>query len=194
MPFDSEESNTHICGGCLRKRPYFKSISAPFIYNEAISRAVHLFKYKGKRSISKSLGLLLAKFARRWWHWNRDNYLIMPVPLTPKKMRERGFNQSLILARYVAKEIGLPIDYLSLRKIKDTPPQSLLKKEEREKNVKNSFAVSNNSLKGKKVILIDDVATTGTTLNECTKVLKKSGVKEVLCLVLARTDPRQALS
>jgi len=155
-----------------------------------MATAIHLFKYQRKAPISKALGKLLARFATDWWDGNKKDYILVPVPLSARKLRAREFNQSLILARHVAKAIKLPVDYMSLRRIKDTPPQSLLKRDERKKNVRNAFKVSGNALKGKKVILVDDIATTGTTLNECAKALKRCGAKEVICLVLARTDPR----
>lgn len=192
VPFDGIGDDMHICENCLRKRPYFKSISAPYIYSNSLSTAVHLFKYQGKRSVSKALGRLLAGFALDWWDRSKKDYVIIPVPLSPRRLRARGFNQSLVLSRYVSKAIKLPVDCMSLRRIKDTPPQSILNKEEREKNVKDVFKVIGNDLKGKNVILVDDVATTGNTLNECARALKKCGVKEVICLVLARTDPRHA--
>ena len=160
------------------------------MYNENISKAVHLFKYQGKACAGNSLGVLLAEFSKGWWKENEDDCVIVPVHLSKERLRQRGFNQSLILAKHVAKAIGLHIDYMSLRRTKDTPPQSLLKRDDRKKNVKNAFTVLGNGLKGKKVILVDDVATTGSTLNECAKALKKSGAREVQCLVLARTDPR----
>jgi len=193
VPFDGIEDDMHVCEDCLRKRPSFKSISAPYIYknNNPISTAIHLFKYRGNGAVSKALGRLLAGFALEWWDKRKRDYILVPVPLSPNRLRQRGFNQSLVLARHVAEAIGLPVDYMSLRRIKDTPPQSILKKEDRKKNVRNAFKVAGNSLRGKKVILVDDVATTGTTLNECAKVLKRSGVKEVICLVFARTDPKQ---
>ena len=155
-----------------------------------MSKAVHLYKYQGKAPVGNSLGILLAEFAKGWWKGNKDDHLIVPVPLSPKRLRQRGFNQSLFLAKHVARATGIPVDYMSLRRSKDTQPQSLLKRDDRKKNVKNAFTVLGSGLKGKKVILVDDVATTGSTLNECAKALSKSGAKEVQCMVLARTDPR----
>ena len=190
VPFYGITENIHTCENCLRKRPHFESISSPYLYDDIIIKAVHLFKYQGKMSISKGFGILLSEFVKSWWNWDKEDFVIVPVPLNINKLRRRGFNQSLILAKYVAKVLDIPIDYMNLRRTKDTVSQSLLKKNERKKNVKNAFKIMNNVFKNKKIILVDDVVTTGATLNECARVLKKAGAKEVKCLVFARTDPR----
>jgi ComF family protein len=114
--------------------------------------------------------------------------LVIPVPLHPKRLRQRSFNQSLLLARPVAAGLNVDLDYLSLRRIRFTQPQANLTSDERKKNVRRAFGVMEpNGLEGRKVLLVDDVATTGSTLNECARVLKKAGVKEVFCLTIART-------
>jgi ComF family protein len=150
--------------------------------------AVHQFKYANKSYLSDSLGPLLAAFARRWLH-PIDGFRLMPVPLHHKRLRERGFNQSLLLARHVASSLGTELDYLSLRRTKHTRPQTGLDKDERRKNVRGAFEVVDpRPVKGRKIILVDDVATTGNTLNECARVLKRAGCEEIFCLVLARTQ------
>ena len=149
--------------------------------------AIHELKYGKKSHLAGSLGPLLASCAENWLGPS-DGLLVMPVPLHPQRLRERGFNQSLLLARHVASRIGADLDYLSLRRTRFTRPQTQLTSDERRKNVRRAFGVVGNaSLKGRSVLLIDDVATTGSTLNECARALKKAGVKEVYCLVLART-------
>jgi len=115
--------------------------------------------------------------------------LIMPVPLHPRRLRARGFNQSLLLAKCVAREIGAELDFLSLRRTRFTKPQTELSSEERKKNVRKAFEVLKPEVvKGRTIVLVDDVATTGSTLNECAKALKRVGADGVLCLVLARTS------
>ena len=111
----------------------------------------------------------------------------MPVPLHLKRLRQRGFNQSLLLARHVADRLQCELDFLSLRRVRYTLPQTGLGKDERRKNVRGAFHLKDPEIvKGKTVLLVDDVATTGNTLNECSRVLKKAGCNEVFCLVLAR--------
>ena len=188
-PFYGEKEDIHICENCLRKRPRFTSLSSPYIYEGTASIAVRLFKFQKKAATGKLLGTLLKEYSLSWWkkiRQKKEEYVIVPVPLAPKRLRQRGFNQSLVLARYISKSLKLPVDYLSLIRTKDTLPQSLLSPKERKKNVKDAFQVKGDNLKGKRIILIDDVATTGNTLNECAKVLKKAGAIEVRCLVFAR--------
>ena len=109
------------------------------------------------------------------------------VPLHRTRLKERGFNQSLLLAKGIAKIYNLPMDYLNLKRIRATTPQVKLKGKDRIKNVSGAFAVQNgNAFKDKQVLLIDDVYTTGATITECSKTLKKAGAKDIKCLTLAR--------
>lgn len=115
----------------------------------------------------------------------KKNILIIPVPLHPKRLRWRGFNQSEKIADIIASNLQIPIDSTSLKRIKFKTPQAKLKKEDRIKNISNNFNWHGNKLNQQNIILIDDVTTTGATLNECAKVLKANGAKEVWGLVLA---------
>ncbi len=149
--------------------------------------AIHQMKYAGKTYLADSLGPLIASFATKWLD-NPEGLLMMPVPLHPKKLRERGFNQSLLLARTMMPILGTELDFLSLRRVIYTRSQTGLNSEERKRNVRRAFTIDGQrELEGKTVILVDDVATTGNTMNECARVLKKAGVEKVFCLVLART-------
>jgi ComF family protein len=152
--------------------------------------AIHQFKYAPKGYLGDILGPLLAEFAGQ--RFSAERLLVVPVPLHPRRLRERGFNQSLALARHVAKRLKADLDYLSLRRMKYTVPQTGLGKEERQKNVRGAFRLKDNkSVKGRAVLLVDDVATTGSTLNECAGVLRKAGCEKVFCLALAMTAMRQ---
>jgi ComF family protein len=114
--------------------------------------------------------------------------LIVPVPLHPKRLRWRGFNQSVLLAREVSRAYDLPMNPFILVREKETSPQTQLSEEERRKNVRRAFSVrSAESLDGKAVLLVDDVYTSGATVNECSRILVQSGAREVYVLTLART-------
>lgn len=187
IPFATGVGEDHACENCIRKPPHFKSLSAPYLYEGTIMEALHRFKYGPKSSYAGALGPLIAGFAG-----SRINppagLVVMPVPLHKKRLRERGFNQSLLLARHVARELDRKLDFLSLRRVKYTTAQTGLGREERRQNVKGAFRVIKpEAVSGREVLLVDDVATTGHTLNECAGVLGKAGAKEVRCLVLART-------
>jgi ComF family protein len=187
-PFASDVDEDHLCENCLRKRPYYDAMRAPYLYEGGIMTAIHQFKYARKSHLAKSLGFLLSYFARKWLE-KTDGILIMPVPLHPRKLRERNFNQSLLLARSAAHLLGAELDFLSLRRIKYTQPQTGLKSNERRKNVRGAFEVLNrNVVKGRSVLLVDDVTTTGSTLNECARTLRRAGARKVFCLTLARTS------
>ncbi len=186
QPFPSEVKEDHICEDCLRKRPFYEAAWAPYRYEGAILKAIHRLKYGSKGFLADALGPLLARFTEK--RFDRSGpVLIMPVPLHPKRIRERGFNQSLLLARHVARRLQLDLDFLSLRRVRYTPPQTGLAKKERQKNVRKAFQLKHQeAVKGKTILLVDDVVTTGNTLNECARVLKKGGAVKVFGVSLAR--------
>jgi ComF family protein len=187
-PFSDGTEQDRICEDCLRKRPSYDFARAPYLYGGALMKAIHELKYAQRSHLADSLGLLLASFAQTWIGELKAP-LVMPVPLHPRRLRARGFNQSLLLARGVAAKTGAELDFLSLRRTRFTKPQTELSSEERRKNVRKAFeVVKPEAVKGKTIVLVDDVATTGSTLNECAKALKRAGADRVLCLVLARTS------
>jgi len=184
-PLDSSQED-HLCEDCLRKRPHYEKIYACYLYDGAILDAIHQFKYGSKSFLAESLGKLFAQFAEDRIQ-KLDDLLTIPVPLHLKRLRERGFNQSLLLARNIALKMGSELDFLSLRRVRYTTAQTGLGKKERRKNVRNAFqVVTPDAVEGRTVLLVDDVATTGNTLNECARILKKSGCRNVYGLVLAR--------
>ncbi len=186
-PFVSGIDDDHVCEDCLRKRPFYDKAAASYLYEGSLMKAIHQFKYEEKSYLADSLGPLLASFAKRWLK-EIDDCLVKPVPLHPKRLRERGFNQSFLLAKYIASLIGTELDFLSLKRIRYTQPQIGLKSDERRKNVRRAFGLKERqAVKGRTILLVDDVATTGNTLNECARVLKRSGAEKVFCMVLART-------
>jgi ComF family protein len=186
-PFASNVEKDHFCEDCLRRKPFYDMVRAPYLYEGAIMEAIHQFKYAGRFYLADSLGPLLASFAKYWMEATVD-CLTMPVPLHPKRLRERGFNQSLLLSRHAASLIGTELDFLSLRRIRYTQPQTGLRSEERRRNVRKAFEITNEeAVKDRIVLLVDDVTTTGSTLNECARVLKRAGAEKVFGLVLAST-------
>jgi ComF family protein len=187
-PFSDGTEQDRVCEDCLRKRPSYDIARAPYLYAGALMTAIHELKYAQRSHLAHSLGSLLASFAQTWIG-ELKGFLVMPVPLHPRRLRARGFNQSLLLARCVASKTGAELDFLSLRRTRFTKPQTELSSEERKKNVRKAFeVVKPEAVKRRTILLVDDVATTGSTLNECAKALKRAGVDGVLCLVLARTS------
>jgi ComF family protein len=187
QPFSSEVMEDHLCEDCLRKRPFYEAAWAPYRYEGAILKGIHRLKYGAKGFLADALGPLLAQFAKERLDGSRS-VLIMPVPLHPKRLRERGFNQSLLLARHVSRRIHIDLDFLSLRRVRYTPPQASLAKHQRLQNVQGAFELKNSdAVKGRSILLVDDVVTTGNTLNECARILRKAGAEKVFGLSLART-------
>ena len=185
-PFSSEIKEDHPCEDCLRKRPFYDLTGTPYHYGGSILTAIHRLKYGAKGFLADSLGPLLTQFSEEWIK-NPGHLLTMPVPLHPKRVRERGFNQSLLLARHVARGLKSELDFLSLRRIRYTFPQTKLTKKERQRNVRGAFQLINrDTIKGKTILLVDDVITTGNTLNECARILKRGGSSKVFCVALAR--------
>ncbi len=186
--FSQGINENHVCENCLRKRPFFDWAVAPYLFEGGLMEAIHQFKYGGKSYLAKSLGPLLKQYAGQKLPAGLAQGLVMPIPLHPKRLRERGFNQSLLLARYVAEWPGLELDYLNLRRVRYTQPQTGLKGAERRKNVRRAFKIEDKSkVKGHNIILVDDVLTTGSTLNECARILKQAGASRVFGLALAST-------
>lgn len=177
LPVVSEDSK--VCGQCLKKAPPFSKVIAYGLYEDILAEAINQLKFHGIKRISKRLGRLLLSLDLP------ETDGIVPVPMTIKRLRERGFNQSLLIARVIAKESKVPLLMDTLLKKKETPPQIGLSAKERLLNLKNAFEVKGN-MKGLRLLLVDDVMTTGATVTECSKVLVKAGAEEVIVLTLAR--------
>ena len=187
MPFPALSAPDHPCENCLRKMPSYDTMRAPYLYAGPLMNAIQRFKYHSKTHLASPLGGLLSTFTRTLLP-HPEEFVTVPVPLHKHRLRERGFNQSLLLAKVIASELGTPLDYLSLIRKRDTRSQTGLKRKERGRNVANAFSVNSAAIfKGTRVLLVDDVLTTGHTLKECARTLKKSGALEVICLALART-------
>jgi ComF family protein len=190
LPFLVSPAGTHVCGNCLGNKPYFTRARAVAGFETVIMDAIHKFKYGRNVSTGHCLGLFMADFA--FPDFNFSEYsLLIPVPLHVKKLRDRGFNQSLLLAKEMGKKYNLPVNFSLLKRNKFTLTQTGLNKAEREQNIKGAFAVTNREkVRGENIILIDDVYTTGATINECAKMLLKAGAQKVSVLTLSRVTQR----
>lgn len=148
--------------------------------------AIHRLKYGRHTSLSRPLGALVGDTLFRFWDVNSVD-LLVPVPLHLKRLRHRGFNQAHLLIQRWAKHDGIPFDGLTLLRNRWTEPQTALSRKERKKNIKGAFVVkTRDRIEGKKIVLVDDVYTTGSTVNECARVLMSAGAQIVDVLTLAR--------
>jgi ComF family protein len=172
-----------VCGACLDRPPRFNRVEAVFAYRFPVDALILAYKYGGRLALARGLGELLAQSIAR------DADAIVAMPLAPGRLAGRGFNQAHEIARVVAAQTGIPLLTSACRKVVDTPPQAALPWQERAKNVRRAF-VCDADLKGKRIAVIDDVLTTGATLNELARVLRMAGAISVAGWVIARTLPR----
>jgi ComF family protein len=184
--FPDSPAGNHLCGSCLENKPWFTYARAAVAYDGVILDAIHQFKYGRNITAGAALACLLADFHFADIDWGIFD-VIIPVPLHIKRLRERSFNQSLILACALGKKHGIDVDFSLLKRRKLTLTQTGLNKKEREKNISSAFVVSSpEMIYGRNLILVDDVYTTGATINECAKTLVKAGASQVAVLTLAR--------
>lgn len=173
-----------MCGPCLaRPRPIAATV-AVLVYRFPVDAVIHALKYGGRLSIAPVLGELLLRRVQALLAPD----LLVPMPLHPARLRERGFNQALEIARRVARACRIPLAADACVRLRNTAPQVSLPWKERSGNVRGAFAC-NRPLDGLRVALVDDVMTTGATLNELAETLRKGGAAEVHAWVLARTLP-----
>lgn len=172
-----------VCGNCLAHPPDFDGTTALWRYEFPCDRLVQALKYRGRLAVAEcfALGLAAGRLP--------SPDLLLPMPLHPKRLSTRGFNQALEIARCLARFTGLRIEARGALRAKDTRPQTELPYDERAKNVHGAFACRLD-LYGKVVAVVDDVMTTGATLNELARVLKEAGATRVENIVVARTIPR----
>lgn len=173
-----------VCGACLKHSPAFDRTRAALAYAFPLDRLIPRLKYNGQLAIAPALGECLAQAVE---HAPRPDRLIA-MPLHAKRIRERGFNHATEIAHTVAKQLGLPLDLDSCQRVRDTPPQMGLKHDARRRNVRGAFTCSG-EVQGQRIALVDDVMTTGTSLDELAATLKQAGALEVSCWVVARTLP-----
>jgi ComF family protein len=184
-PFPSREIDNHPCGACITKRKHFTIARALGYYEGSLQEAIHRWKYEERVSLNPIFGEWMAEGLDHYWGSHPIDLLI-PVPLHRQRLRERGFNQALLLVKELSRRTGIPFRKRLLQKKKPTMPQVNLSGAEREKEVRGSFhVIGREELEGKSILLVDDVYTTGATVNECSKVLLAGGATRVDVFTLA---------
>ncbi len=185
LVFVSRNGESHLCSLCRREEYFFHKARALFVYSRHCSPLIHDLKYGGSTTGLKTLARLKAQKGA-----GLDlspPSLILPVPLHPKRLRQRGFNQAMLLAKAFFPEEKNKVDPFILRRVKDTRPQTSLSGRERRQNLRGAFkVVKKEKVAGRSILLVDDVFTTGTTLNECARLLAAAGAKRVEVFTLAR--------
>ena len=176
-----------ICGACIQKRPPFTRTVYPLQYEFPANRLVQAFKFKRQLAAGRVLSHLICEYVTH--RELRVPDMLIPVPLHHLRFVSRGFNQAYELAAYAGRVLDIPLFTGALRRRRNTKAQSGLSRKQRRKNVQGAFFWHGNRKPGRHVILIDDVMTTGTTVTECARVLKKAGAKRVDVWVAARAIP-----
>lgn len=179
--------NGAVCGHCLQNPPGFMRTVAVYSYSFPLDKLVLALKYGEKLYLSRQLGVNIARQVK-----------VLPdcliaMPLHPARLKERGFNQSMLLAHCIGRELKIPVFPFACQRVRNTPSQSSLPLKERGKNIRKAFTCTPDIV-GKHVAIIDDVMTTGTTLNELALTLLNAGAREVSAWVIARTLPHSESS
>jgi ComF family protein len=188
-PFRTAGDTNHPCGRCLSRPPRFRRARACAVYHAgetagALAPVLQRYKYNRDISLAHPLGALMAE---RCPLPLAEYDVIMPVPLHVARLRWRGFNQAQFLCQAIARPRALPIDALSVERVRATRPQVQLNEADRRRNVAGAFRVSRpDKVRGRRVLLVDDVLTTGATVDECSRSLLRAGAQSVDALVLAR--------
>ena len=175
-----------ICGACLAEPPAFTRTIAALRYTFPVDAMIRALKYETDLAIAPILANFFITRFKATEKIIPD--VIIPMPLHPIRLRERGFNQAMEISRYISKHMGITLLPDSCQRIKHTPPQTGLAWKDRQKNIRKAFSCKI-ELSGKHVALVDDVMTTGATLNELAKILRKQGAAEISNWVIARTLP-----
>jgi ComF family protein len=191
-PFPDSSGDDHACGVCLARNPHFARAHSWACYpreeatEHPLRQVIQKFKYGRKVALGKPLGRLMARGCEEFLATCKAEAII-PVPLHPRRLRWRGFNQSVLLAQQLSRGYAIPVDPFLLRRVKETVPQTQLEEQERRRNVRGAFALApGGSVHKRNVLLVDDVYTSGATVNECSRTLKKCGAQQVFVVTLAR--------
>ncbi|MEJ2055083.1 MAG: ComF family protein [Calditrichaceae bacterium] len=161
------------------KNPFFDELYIKFQFTELCQKLIHHYKYQRKLTLAKYFAASIVNL----FDYD-DIHMIVGIPLNPAKQRERGYNQSALIVNELSGLLNIPADNSIVKRIKNTPSQTKLNRKQRIENMRNAF-VCTIDLRGKNIVLLDDIITTGSTLNACAEVLKKQGAAKVTAVALA---------
>ena len=180
-----DSTSTPLCAECLKSPPVFDGCLSAYVYAQPLEWMIQQLKFSEKLSYAPLLSSLMLRYLRVRVPKQSPADVIIPMPLHSRRLKERGFNQSLLLIEPIAAELGIPVDSNSCQRVLDTPHQTGKTARQRKQNIKGAFRFDNQ--KGyKRVIIFDDVITTGSSVGELSKVLRRAGVKRIDVWSLAR--------
>ncbi len=185
-PFQFKAEGIELCAGCLNERPLFEKAKSVWVYDQHSKHMVTSFKYSDKTHTADIFGALMSNTGASFIE---SSDFVVPVPLHPLKLFQRRYNQAALLAQSIARKNNIPIIPDLLIRTKNSPPQASLNRKQRLENIKSAFDINPKfkaALKDKTITLVDDVMTTGATINECAKILLNGGAYAVYVITLAR--------
>ena len=178
------DREAEYCIDCEKNHHLYKCGLAAFLYDDMVSKSIYRFKYHNRRTYAEFYGEAIAKtYGSIIGSWHAD--VIIPVPIHEKKLIKRGYNQAGLIAKKLGENLGMHVDERVLLRTVNTRPQKEMTKAERKKNLENAFKISKDVVKYKKVILVDDIYTTGSTIDECTRALLEAGIQSVYFVSLS---------
>lgn len=184
------DDQAEICLSCFHKPPVFKMARAPFLYDPPISAMVAALKFENAKYLVEPLAEWLAK---EYYDNDYCSQIIVPVPLSPARLKQRTYNQALLLSNALGRIVNLPVVADAVERTRNTFPQARLNWRNRQQNMIDAFRITNKSaLKNKKILVVDDVMTTGATIKNLCIELQKAKPKEICVLTLAHTYIRRA--
>lgn len=172
-----------LCARCRKEPLRLSMIRSLMLFEDPLRAAIHRLKYRHGWQMARPLGALMAEY---WQAHPLPADVVVPVPLHPARFLRRGYNQSALLAGELGRRVGLPLDESALQRVRATATQMRLKAAERRRNVAGAFRCADGRLRGRNVLLVDDVCTTGATLEACADALREAGAGDVWALTLAR--------
>ncbi|MGB6976389.1 MAG: double zinc ribbon domain-containing protein [Gammaproteobacteria bacterium] len=186
QPYSAYQTDVQLCGTCLKDPPPYDNTIATFIYQKPVDYLIGGLKFHSQLVYARLLSELLLQSLNQHYQPSNRPQMIIPMPLHKTRLRERGFNQAVELARPIAKLWGIPISLHDCQRIRATPAQLELPAKQRRKNVKNAFQVQKN-FHFEHVAILDDVITTGSTVQELSLQLRRQGVKKIDVWCCAKT-------
>lgn len=181
------DDRAEYCFDCQKRKHLYSQGKAVFVYEGAIRNSIYRFKYAGKREYASFYARAAAELCGGWLK-SKNVEAIVPVPMFPRKQRLRGYNQAEVFAKALGRELQIPVDCRLVRRVRNTVPQKELNEQERVQNVKNAFQSAANIVKYRQIVLVDDIYTTGSTMDALAEVLLTAGVKEVyyICISIGK--------
>ena len=175
------DTETEYCQDCRKHRSFVTEGRSLFVYRGAVRKSMYRFKYANRR---KYADFLAEEALQRWesWMWEKKIEAIVPVPMYVKKERYRGYNQAALFGKALSEKMNIPCILHLMIRVKNTQPQKELNGRERENNVKNAFQSLDNVVKYKRILVVDDIYTTGSTVEAVAEKLKEAGVEQVYVL------------